>query len=185
MLKAIKSIVVVSVVASLFGSAVANAGRIQIGMPTSTTKSASFDLNHDDLGSIPTESTTDVDISGTPTGGDGDPPNDVSITVDLGTSGLDTLVTGIGWDLTLSSFDPSWLSEATIGFNGGLSLSPAAGDDMPGIDVPYSSDGIVDLTAVPNASGGTDDLSFVATGGLLEITFFESFNDLSVDPDGL
>ncbi len=155
-------------------------------MLRNSSKNEILNLNHEILGAATTEATSDIDIEGITTGGDGVPPNDVTINVDLGTGGLDVLVTGIGWDVVLDAFDPSWLSEATLAFNdGALTLSPAAGDDAPGIGASYSSNGIVDITAIPNVGGGVDDFSFIAVGGNIDIMFFESFNDLAVDPDGM
>jgi hypothetical protein len=157
------------------------AGNLGQSGTVNTVKTASTDLNHDELGGVAQEATLDVDISGNPTGGD-DPIADVVIPVDLGT-GVDAVVTGIGWDVTVEAIDPSWLSEATLDFNGAVVLSPGAGDDAPGT-ASYSSGGIVDITAVPDGYGGYLDLSFVATGGLMDLTLFEGFDDAAVAPDG-
>jgi hypothetical protein len=78
----------------------------------------------------------------------GDPDN-VVVTLDLnallgGAAGADAFVTGLGWDVTVTSNDPSWLSEATYNFNGEIFVTPGIGEDVPGTNS-YSSGGILDL----------------------------------------
>ena len=101
----------------------------------------------------------------------GDSSNTV-LTVDLG-GGSPITLNGIGWDVTLTTFGGSWLSEATAGFgpSGGIevSVSPGAGDNFAGT-ASYSSGGVLDLTdnGIPNS--GLPD-------GMLRIEFYESFDD--------
>lgn len=103
----------------------------------------------------------------------GDPDN-VIVSLDLnallgGVSGADAFVTGIGWDVTVESFGASWLSEASYSFNGEVFLAPGT-DDEPGIGS-YSSPPVIlaDL-AIPDIT---------ASGGILNIEFFESFDDVA------
>jgi hypothetical protein len=90
-------------------------------------------------------------------------------------------VLGIGWDVNVTAFDPSWLSELAVGFGssdtGFVNLNVGVGDDLPGT-ASYSSDGIIDLVGLGfNFNVGAD--------GLLRIEFFEGFDDSSVSPDGI
>lgn len=92
----------------------------------------------------------------------------------------DARVIGIGWDVTIDAIAPSWLSEARISFedsasNGFLQLAPAVGDAFPGLGS-YSSGGIVDLIEF--------GLDFsVAADGILQLEFFEFFDDHLGDVD--
>ena len=110
----------------------------------------------------------------------GDPDN-VIVSLDLnallgGAAGADAFVTGIGWDVTVTTTDPSWLSEATYSLNGEIFVSPGAGEDVPGTNS-YSSGGILDLgdNALPD---------ILAAGGILNIEFFDSFDDFEDAIDG-
>lgn len=92
-------------------------------------------------------------------------------------------VTGIGYNVNLTAFAPSYLSEITILFSPsdstlpGVSLAPAFDQDASGTGT-FSSNGIVDLTA--------PGLDFnVSSDGLLRLEFFESYSDTGVDPNGL
>ena len=125
-----------------------------------------------------------VEVQGNPTGGS--TSGDAMLMVDLMTGGQDATVLGIGWDLHVDSFNPSWRSEATIDFDGALTLTPGLGDDSPGT-TRYDSGGIEDLTMVDLDGDGTPDtdLSFVAAGGVFSMTLFETFDDPEVDPDGV
>gem|GEM_PF-576129 len=80
-------------------------------------------------------------------------------------------VTGLGWDVTLTSFGASWGSEAVMNFGGQIFVTAGVGDDFSVSNMSYSSGGILDLTdnALPN---------IVTDGaGNLDIEFFESFVD--------
>lgn len=88
------------------------------------------------------------------------------------TLGAGTEVTGIGWDVTLTSIGASWASEAVMGFEDQLYLTVAAGDDAPVTSVGYSSGGIIDFsddTTLPNI--------VVEADANLDIEFFEGFVD--------
>jgi hypothetical protein len=143
------------------------------GANPNTVKTASLPPIDLPLLNSATETITVVDISGIATGGD-DPLDDVVLTVPLAPGAH---VIGIGFDVVLDSFDPSWLSEASIDFNGEVVLPPGVGDDFSGLGVPYSSGGIIDLVGL-----GFD---FFPAGGDLVMTFFEGFDDGAVAPDGM
>ncbi|MCO6046140.1 hypothetical protein NG895_19750 [Aeoliella sp. ICT_H6.2] len=135
--------------------------------------------------------TMDIDIGGLPTGG-ADPPNDEVLMIDLGTGGQDAVIIGVGWDVTITANDPSWLSHASILFadSFGFSQNPAGlpefgGDDFSGT-ASYSSGGIEDITMIPIPGiEDTFDLSFTAPGGILTLVLNEFVDDLSLAPDGL
>ncbi len=94
--------------------------------------------------------------------------------------GADALVTGIGWDVNLTAYDPSWLSELTVAFEDsgqttGVLLSPGTLDE-PGT-ASYSSGGVLAL-----ADYG---LEFnVGADGVLRLEFFEGYGD-GLLPDGM
>jgi hypothetical protein len=88
-------------------------------------------------------------------------------------------VIGIGWDVTLTAFDPSYLSEMVVSFGGttapGVYLTVSDVDD-PGT-ASYSSGGIVDLIGL--------GFNFnVDADGQLRMEFFESFDDAAGVVDG-
>jgi hypothetical protein len=89
--------------------------------------------------------------------------------------GADAFVTGIGWDVTLTTSGGSWLSEAGINFGDsdnttGVALRVGAGSNTPGTNVPFSSGGIVDLVGL--------ELAFnVGADGALRMEFYETFDD--------
>lgn len=95
------------------------------------------------------------------------------------------VMTGIGWDVGIATVGGSYLSEATIYFDGsdrdglGLFLTPGAGDFSPGTG--YYSSPVIDLT-----DNGIPDIPIQADG-LLWIELFESYDDVadSVDADYL
>jgi hypothetical protein len=89
--------------------------------------------------------------------------------------GAGAIVTGLGWNVTITTVGASWLSEVAADFNGIISLTYGVGDDAPGTAT-YSSGGIVDLTdnAVPNIPADA--------AGNVVIEFFESFDDV---PDAI
>jgi len=82
-------------------------------------------------------------------------------------------ITGIGWDVDLTSIGASWGSEAVMRFNGrsDIDIAVGIGDTFPVTNANYSSFGVIDLTdaGFPNILIGAD--------GNLEIEFFESFVD--------
>lgn len=89
------------------------------------------------------------------------------------------MMTGIGWDVTLTTIGSSWLSEARIYFDGsdqdlmGLFLTPGVGNSFPGTGVFFSSGGILDLT-----DNGIPDIPILGDG-MLFIQFHETFDDVA------
>ena len=80
-------------------------------------------------------------------------------------------VTGIGWDVTLTTFGASWGSEAVLNFEGQIFLT-VSGDGAPVSNQNYASGGIIDLSddvSLPNITLGGD--------GVLNIEAFDSFVD--------
>jgi len=131
----------------------------------------------DDDTVLPSPVTTVFSISGFESvDGFGDADNDV-LTKYLGAGAL---VTGIGWDVNISTVGMSWLSDAKMYFDGsdqdgsGLVLRPGAGDDHSGTGA-YSSP-LIDLT-----DNGIPDIPILADGTLY-IRFYEDFDD---DPGGV
>jgi hypothetical protein len=106
----------------------------------------------------------------------GDPANNV-FTRNIGAG---SVITGVSYNVNVTAFDPSYLSELVLGFTpsdtaGGVFLTPGFADFGPGT-ADYSGDAdLVDL-----------GLSFaVGADGLLRLEFFEDFDDGSVAPDGV
>ena len=84
-------------------------------------------------------------------------------------------VIGVSWDVTIVTVGASWLSEAVIGFEDELFLTPGIGNDFAGTAT-FSSGGMVDLI-----SEGLD-FSY-SPDGFLDIEFFESFDDVADEVD--
>jgi hypothetical protein len=97
--------------------------------------------------------------------------------------GEGALVTGVGWDVNLTTVGESWLSEATLYFDGsdqdgsGLFLTPGIADDAPGTGS-YSSE-VIDLT-----DNGIPEIPILSDGRLF-IQFFESFDDNEGSADAI
>ncbi len=126
-------------------------------------------FSYDLAGAIPPNETRDVDLGSL-----------------LGSSGAPYAIVGLGWELTIDAFAPSWLSDAYISFGSdptfqspAFSLEPGAGLDFPGLQT-LSSNGILDLT---NWNGTGQDYSFVVPTGNLYLEFFEGYDDYSGLPD--
>lgn len=86
------------------------------------------------------------------------------------------VVTGLGWNVTLTAFSPSWRSDMAINFSdsaGGQSyvFRPGLGDDASG-GASYSSA----VMPIPSITLGVD--------GLLRLEFFEAFDDFNNAADG-
>ncbi len=84
-------------------------------------------------------------------------------------------VIGVSWDVTIVTNGGSWLSEAVIGFEDELFLTPGIGNDFAGT-LSFSSGGMVDLIGE-----GLD--FFYSPDGFLDIEFFESFDDVADEVD--
>lgn len=93
------------------------------------------------------------------------------------------VLTGIGWDVTLTAFNNSWLSEITIGIENSdasdaLYLRPAVGQNSPGTGS-FSSGGVINLeSAGPGLSVN------VNPDDVIYIEFFEGFDDVAGAADG-
>jgi hypothetical protein len=89
------------------------------------------------------------------------------------------LFTGIGWDVVLEAFNPSWLSELAllmVNINGeGVILRPGAGQNSPGTGT-FSSP-VVKLRDV-----GIPDVSL--PDNKLYLEFFETYDDFANGIDG-
>ena len=117
-----------------------------------------------------------VDVTGVQSVGElGDPGNTV-LTYNIGANAT---VTAISYNVNLTAFDPSWLSEIGLAFTDsdgieGVIFNPGFDDSNPGTAT-YSDS--ADLTAL--------GLSFkVGADGILRLEFYEDFDDGDVDPDG-
>ena len=103
----------------------------------------------------------------------------IDVAADLGlASGSSVTLSALGWDVVLSSVGASWLSEMTVTFNGEISITPGAGDDLAGISAPYSSGGLLDLT-----DNALDDI--ILSDGLLTLEFWDSYEDGADAIDGM
>jgi len=89
-------------------------------------------------------------------------------------------ITDVSYDVNLTAFNPSYLSELGLYFGDtdqttGVFLTPGFQNPGPGTGSFTGSASLVDL-----------DLSFqVGADGLLRLEFFEDFDDASVSPDGI
>ncbi|MBL4698901.1 MAG: PEP-CTERM sorting domain-containing protein [Phycisphaerales bacterium] len=88
-------------------------------------------------------------------------------------------ITGISWDIILTTVGGSWLSEPNIRMSnsdgsGSFTFAPGEGSDFPGTMVSFT--GSVDLVALG------EDFTTNADN-LLNFEFFESFDDVSGDID--
>ena len=80
-------------------------------------------------------------------------------------------ITGVSWDVNLTTVDPSWASESSFSFIGGdgAVYTPGAGDDFSVANANYVGGGAA---------------AFNDADGLLELEFFEiDFNDFAGDID--
>ncbi len=119
----------------------------------------------------------------------GDPGNTVML-VNLATAlglpgGSPVTLTGVGWDIHLTTYGTSWLSDASINFDDPTLLNSAAFDLVPGLgsnfggtNVWFQSVGIVNL----NGAGLS---SVVLPTGVLRLEFYESFDDLPNAADAI
>ena len=116
-------------------------------------------------------STLVVDVTGIQSFGEvGDPGNVIRVF----NVGAFATVTSVDWNLNLTAFDPSWLSELKVSF-AGLTFTPGVGDNAAG-SANYT--GTIDLV----------DAGFafqVGADGLLTLEFHEGFDDSGVNPDGI
>lgn len=98
-------------------------------------------------------------------------------TVDVGANAR---ITGIGYDLNLTAFEPSYLSEMAVAFErsdllDGVFFRPALGNGFPGT---ASFSGFANLVEL--------GLDFqVGEDGLLRVEFFETYDDVWGFADGI
>ena len=112
--------------------------------------------------------TIDIDVTGMQSKCPEGFPNNDWLHADLGP---DAIVTGIGWDnVTLQTRSPSWLSDASMGFEGQFYLKVGDGDNFSGTRT-YSSGGIIVFADL------VPPLPDITVDGLLDIEFFETFID--------
>jgi len=104
--------------------------------------------------------------------------NDPSNTVLVVPLGAGSAMTGIGWDVNLTTIGGSWLSEARFYFDGsdqdlmGLFLTPGVGNNVGGTNANFSSGGPLDLT-----DNGIPDIPILADGNLY-VQLYEGFDDV-------
>lgn len=106
----------------------------------------------------------------------GEPGNTVA-TYNIGAG---SRITGVSYEVNITAFSPSWLSEATLGFTDsdsfeGVFLTPGIGDDFAGTGTYTGSANLIDL--------GLDFV--VGADGILRLEYFESFDDGSISPDAI
>jgi hypothetical protein len=94
--------------------------------------------------------------------------------------GANATITSVSFDVNLTAFPPSFLSEMFLAFTN--SSATRGGNLQPGVDVNAAGTqtftGMEDLVA--------DDFIFsVDADGILRLEFYESFDDESVSPDGV
>ena len=94
--------------------------------------------------------------------------------------GANATITSVSFNVNLTAFPPSFLSEMFLAFTN--SSATRGGNLQPGVDVNVAGTqtftGMEDLVA--------DDFIFsVDADGILRLEFYESFDDESVSPDGV
>jgi hypothetical protein len=112
----------------------------------------------------------------------GDADNIISsfdIPVVLG-PGETIVITGIGWDVSLTAIDPSLLEELVVDIRdasatSGISLTPGFGADIAGTQT-------FDSEVVKLADAGLTNLPL--TGTTVTLEFFENFDDFAGEADG-
>lgn len=121
--------------------------------------------------------TITVDVAGIQTFGAFMSGGNTVLTYNLGAGAV---VTDFAYDINVTAFTPSWLSEIEIYFTNtaataGVFVTPGIGDDFAGT---RSYAGAFNLAA--------EGLSFnLDADGVLRLEFAEGFNDSSVNPDGI
>jgi hypothetical protein len=117
------------------------------------------------------------DVTGIQSYGERGQPENPVFFIDVGANAT---ITSVSYNVSLTAFTPSWLSEL------GLAVSDSAQSDgifvTPGFDMDVSGNGmytgLTDLVA--------DDLVFsVGDDGILRLEFYEGFDDVDVSPDGI
>lgn len=94
----------------------------------------------------------------------------------------DAVILGVGWSGTLTTFDVSWVSDATISLSDGdqqpeVIVRPGEGHDEPSpTGTPLNSGGIVHL-------GDLGIPGYPINGGVIKVEFSESWVDLPGEPE--
>jgi hypothetical protein len=113
-----------------------------------------------------------VDLTNVRFNGVEDSPLNTNLSVDLGAGFSSYEIIGVGWDLTLGAFSPSWLSEATIRIDNGdtsaaqLYLAPSS-TNSGGLE--SLSSPVLDLVGL--------GLDWTQTSNTVNLHFFDSFDD--------
>lgn len=116
-----------------------------------------------------------VDVTGTESYAAFGSPSNTVRTYDIGAN---SRITGVSYNVTITAFSPSWLSEARLAFTNtnldGVFLTPGFQDTDSGTMTYVSSADLVEL-----------DLDFaVASDGILRLEYYESFTD-GLSPDAV
>lgn len=145
-------------------TALAAAAGLATASPYLATGLTEYSVNN---AGAPTQTIT-IDVSGINFNDAGGSALNEMLSVALG---LGAEVTGLGWDVNLTTVGGSWASEAVINFEGQINLTVGIGDDFGVTNQNYASGGILDLTdaGLPNITLGGD--------GNLDMEFFEGFVD--------
>lgn len=104
---------------------------------------------------------------------------DIRNTVQTFNIGALSRITAIAFDVTITAFPTSYLSEATLAFTG----SDTNGDGVfftPGFD--DAAPGTASYAGSTTLTGQGLDFA-VGTDGILRLEYFDSFDDASVSPD--
>lgn len=120
--------------------------------------------------------TVSVDVSGTLSFDGPGSPNNTVIDVNIGAG---KKIIGFGWDVTLTAFDPSWISDMTIGIGPATGpsevfLTPGFASSFPGTES-ISDVGLLADFNVPD---------ILVPAGIARLEFFENFDDFADVADG-
>lgn len=128
---------------------------------------------------LPGNVSYNLDVGGIFSFGEFGSPGNTLLSLNVGS---ESTVVGIGWNVMLEAFQPSWLSEIGVMLGSSteaseLLVQPGAADTfMSGIGS-YNSGGVLDLVAL--------NLQFsVGADGLLRMEFNDSFDDFMNAADG-
>lgn len=127
-----------------------------------------------DNAGVATSSLT-IDISGYSSWDLQDSPNNEILSMFIGNGAV---ITGIAWDVTLTTFNASWASESVLNFEDQIFLTPGVADGFQVSNANYNSGGVLDISdaGLPNITVGAD--------GILDIEFLEGFDDVAGAIDG-
>ena len=117
-----------------------------------------------------------VDINGIDSYGLFRSPDNSVLTFDIGAN---SYITNVTYNVNVSAYSPSWLSELAFAFTNskvteGVLINPAFIYDIPGTATFTDT---VDLVAE-----GLD--FYIGADGIMRLEFYEDFNDPRISPDG-